>query len=144
MMTIGEVKFGALHRMREDYRRFAEGKGLAIAAEVNIQQIHRRSEAGRDFHGRPMREYSRGYKYTRKRKGLRVSPPNLMDTGEMLDSIGYNAGIKAVHPSVDQMQKAKWNQALRPFMGASPGTRRMMIKEVRFRAPQELRRDKYR
>lgn len=82
-------------------------------------QILAQTEVGRDYRGRIMPPYSRGYRKFREARSLRTDRRNLRVTGAMLDSLKYDKSTKELSVSDEEMPKAEGNQHIAPFIGVS-------------------------
>lgn len=64
-------------------------KAIAKTCQDEIARIQLSTEAGRDIEGKQFKGYSKPYAAWRKKRGYRVSPPNLTVKGRMLGSMDY-------------------------------------------------------
>lgn len=105
-----------LTKTLEDVERLSKGLPDAVLAHVGefvVFVITSRTLAGIDANGDAFKPYVKAYANWRRRKTLRVTPPNLKVTGHMLGSIQHRKtgdneitfGFQAPH----EADKAQWN-----------------------------------
>lgn len=112
-----------------DFKGIIEGRlpeierGLSVIAQNEKTIIDARTNSGRDATGKVFKAYKPSTVSYKRNKGQQISPPNLTDTGNMLQSLTTSTStsgnkIEALIFTVGQANKVKYNEELgRTFLG---------------------------
>lgn len=99
---------------------------LQPALDDEIVRIQLRTQRGQDVDGNAFPEYTPGYAERRRKRGRKVSPPDLLFTGNMLNSMQARvertpdgATGTIYFASAREAAKAAGNQRRRKFFGLS-------------------------
>lgn len=108
------ISSDTINALADLYVRRAE-RAASAAAEIARTDIIAQAERGIGTDEHRFAPYTPAYAKQRKRKGLRVSPPNLRVSGELLDTMTVRDGRLSVAPM--QLRKAQGVFSKRPVFG---------------------------
>lgn len=164
MVHLKITKVEGLEEFKKKYIAFLKDDGFEAGLYELRKETQERVDRGLDYRGVAFEEYADSTRREKKSEGKRISPPNLRDTGDMMNSLSVLDidGEKVLTTGRRQAKKAQWmiegrqmegsNAArnfkdswLRPprrFLGANTGDARLMgrIKDAIVRAWNKVSR----
>lgn len=97
-------------------------KGLNLFAIESISIINDRVDASKDLNGANFKEYSAGYKKSKKKSGRNIKP-NLQFTGEMMNSIDHKVNGNSVVIKFPERNHKKSKTSVREIAEVNDKTR---------------------
>ena len=111
-----------LKKLTKEMANNLKNELIDVAAEID-----QRTANGKDINGNTFKAYAPSTKKMKEKTGRQSSPPNLTQTGKMLNAAGKVKILETSNKitgiigfsSAAEAEKGKWNQESRPWFGLS-------------------------